>query len=123
MRILAPRPRPFLFNQLSKNDVRFRQGPPARTWKARQPESDQAMFRVHKGSQRSTLAAPSVTLARPLSLTSFTPHIALCSSFFALSPSDNAPSPWRALGAFIGLPLALWAYKVNYNTIVVTVTQ
>ena len=30
-----------------------------------------------------------------------------------LQPSDDAPSGWLALSAFIGLPLALWAYKVR----------
>ncbi|KAH8984456.1 Alpha/Beta hydrolase protein [Lactarius akahatsu] len=30
----------------------------------------------------------------------------------SLQPSHDAPSGWLALSAFVGLPLALWAYKV-----------
>ncbi len=31
----------------------------------------------------------------------------------SLQPSDNAPSGWLALSTLVGLPLALWAYKVR----------
>ncbi|KAI0086912.1 Alpha/Beta hydrolase protein [Irpex rosettiformis] len=39
------------------------------------------------------------------------PLCALSYAFLSLTPSGDAPSPWLALGAFIGLPLALWVYK------------
>ena len=35
------------------------------------------------------------------------------SAGLVLQPSDDAPSGWLVLSAFIGLPLALWAYKVR----------
>ena len=37
---------------------------------------------------------------------------ARCAGLF-LQPSDDAPSGWLVLSAFVGLPLALWAYKVR----------
>ena len=35
------------------------------------------------------------------------------SGLLSLQPTSDAPSPWLAIGTFIGLPIALWTYKVN----------
>ena len=37
-----------------------------------------------------------------------------CASVLTLNPSSDAPSGWLVLGAVIGLPTLLWAYKVSY---------
>ena len=54
---------------------------------------------------------------RKASLTSFTriPHsfgrVLPSVAAIGMTPSSDAPSPWMVLGAFVGLPAALWAYK------------
>jgi hypothetical protein len=35
-------------------------------------------------------------------------------SALAFGPSSEAPTGWLALAALIGLPVALWTYKVSY---------
>ena len=37
------------------------------------------------------------------------------SGLLSLQPTGDAPSPWLALGTFIGLPIALWTYKVKIH--------
>ena len=37
------------------------------------------------------------------------------SGLLSLQPTSDAPSPWLALGTFIGLPIALWTYKVKIH--------
>ena len=45
------------------------------------------------------------------------PPLAITSTLHAtgllMQPSDNAPSGLLVLSAFVGLPIALWAYKVR----------
>jgi len=47
---------------------------------------------------------------------SFPPRLAVTNPLrtagLLLQPSANAPSGWLALSAVVGLPVALWAYKV-----------
>ncbi|KAI9430534.1 Alpha/Beta hydrolase protein [Lactarius indigo] len=43
--------------------------------------------------------------------TLFSPLTRTITAGLSLQPSHDAPSGWLALSAFVGLPLALWAYK------------
>ena len=57
---------------------------------------------VLKGSHRYDL------IPRPQPL----PRLAVASSLLSLQPSSDGPSVWLAIATLIGLPAALWAYKV-----------
>ena len=41
----------------------------------------------------------------------------LMAGTMAFQPTGDAPSLWLALGAFVGLPLALWVYKVCLHVV------
>lgn len=69
---------------------------------------------------------PSVGWSRttPKLLSWSTPLNPALPSVLSLAPSDAPPSPWLAVGAFVGLPLALWAYKVTViETIIIGLTK
>jgi len=74
----------------------------ARNFKCRRDSNDNSKI------ANSGLGATS--FRSPFSITS---SLRTITSGLSLQPSHDAPSGWLALSAFVGLPLALWAYKVR----------
>jgi hypothetical protein len=65
-------------------------------------------YREHKAAKSNLNATPFIY---PFAITN-TLRTTFSAGLF-LQPSDDAPSGWLALSAFVGLPLALWVYKVR----------